>query len=116
MDNFEKSFVKLIPREIIEKMIAYRDGQIELTEDIISEIDNSNDFVCANKIELPGIPKGYGMSLYYKDDKEFQYPVSYIDAYCHVHYNILKEQVCKTLGIPNYVYLDLEYMLSKYFG
>lgn len=55
------------------------------------------------------------MRLYHKDDKEHQYPVSYTDAYCQIHYNMLKEHVCKILGIPNYVYLDLEYMLSKYF-
>ena len=55
------------------------------------------------------------MRLYHKEDKEHQYPVSYTFAYCQIHYNMLKEHVCNVLGIPNYVYLDLEYMLSKYF-
>lgn len=110
-----EKFVKLIPRKTIEEMIAYRDGKVKLTDEIIGEVDNFIDFVAYNKVNLPGLPKRYSMRLYHKDDKEHQYPVSYTDAYCQIHYNMLKEHVCKVLGIPNYVYLDLEYMLSKYF-
>ena len=110
-----EKFVKLIPRKTIEEMIAYRDGKVELSDEIIYEVDNLSDFVAYNKVNFPGLPKGYGMGLYHKDDKEHRYPVSYTDAYCQIHYNMLKEHVCKVLGIPNYVYLDLEYMLSKYF-
>ena len=110
-----EKFVKLIPRKTIEEMIAYRDGKVELSDEIIYEVDNFSDFVAYNKVNLPGLQEGYSMRLYHKDDKEHQYPVSYTDAYCQIHYNMLKEHVCNVLGIPNYVYLDLEYMLSKYF-
>ena len=110
-----EKFVKLIPRKTIEEMIAYRDGKVELTDEIIGEVDNFSDFVVCNKMNLPGLPDGYGTRLYHKDDKEHLYPVTYTDAYCQIHYNMLKEHVCKVLDIPSYVYLDLEYMLSKYF-
>lgn len=110
-----EKFVKFIPRKTIEDMIAYRDRKIELTDEIIGEVDNFSDFVVYNKMNLPELPHGYGTRLYHKNDKEHQYPVSYTEAYCQIHYNILKEHVCKVLDIPNYVYLDLEYMLSKYF-
>lgn len=109
-----ENFVKLIPRKTIEEMIDYRDGKVELSDKIIDEVDNFSDFVVCNKMDLSGLPHGYGTHLYHKDDKEHQYPVSYTDAYCQIHYNMLKEHVCKILDIPNYVYLDLEYMLSKY--
>lgn len=57
--------------------IAYRDGKVELTDEIIGEVDNLHDFVVC----IPGLPDGYGTHLYHKDDKEHQYPVSYIIIY-----------------------------------
>lgn len=40
-------------------MIAYRDGKVELTDEIIGEVDNFRDFVVCNKMNLPGLPDGY---------------------------------------------------------
>lgn len=47
-----EKFVKLIPRKTIEEMIAYRDGKVELTNEIIGEVDNFSDFVVCNNMEL----------------------------------------------------------------
>ena len=56
-----EKFVKLIPRNTIEEMIAYRDGKVELSDEIIYEVDNFSDFVAYNKVNLPGLPEGYSM-------------------------------------------------------
>ena len=55
-----EKFIKLIPRKTIEDMIAYRDGNVKLSDEIIDEVDNFSDFVVCNKVNLPGSPEGYG--------------------------------------------------------
>lgn len=48
-----EKFVKLISQKTIEDMIAYRDRKVELTDEIIGEVDNFSDFVVYNKTNLP---------------------------------------------------------------
>ena len=92
-----EKFVKLIPRKMIEEMIAYRDGKVELTDEIIGEVDNFSDFVVCNKMELSGLPHGYGTRLYHKDDKEHQYPVSSINI----------------IAVPHFLYYQIHYLLCS---
>ena len=41
--------------------------------------------------------------------------MSTTEAYCYERYHQLKKKICDKLGVPYYVQLDLDWMLTTYF-
>ena len=101
---FQEFLDKGITEDEIRMLIDYRDGNVTcgmgavsyLEERGYTRLDELGDD-CLPKVEI----NGNNMSA--------------TEAFCYEQYHQFKKVLCDKLGVPYYVQLDLEWMLTTYF-
>lgn len=101
---FQEFLDKGITENEIRMLIDYRDGNVRCGMGAVSLLEErgytrlkslGND--CLPKVEIDGNK------------------MSATEAYCYEQYHQYKKVICDKLGVPYYVQLDLEWMLTTYF-
>ena len=101
---FQEFLDKGITEDEIRMLIDYRDGNVTcgmgvvlfLEERGYTRLDELGDD-CLPKVEI----NGNNMSA--------------TEAFCYEQYHQFKKVLCDKLGVPYYVQLDLDWMLTTYF-
>lgn len=101
---FQEFLDKGITEDEIRMLIDYRDGNVTcgmvvvlfLEEIGYTRLDELGDD-CLPRVEINGNK------------------MSATEAFCYEQYHQFKKVLCDKLGIPYYVQLDLEWMLTTYF-
>lgn len=99
---------KSISEDIIQSMIDYRDGNVDVGPLELKFLKNLG-YVLSNPLPDEENEEVVATS------KDGEHWMTATQAYCYERYAALKKKVCEKLNIPVYVQLDLEYMLSTYF-
>lgn len=110
----KEEFTKKIPLSTIESMISYRDGNVDVHDVDIESMEKTGNYVVSPYSNLAQFTSNAYTIIYRIDDNKLEYPTSWYDEWCHIKYEELKKKVCDVLGLPMYVNLDLDWMLSKY--
>lgn len=101
---FQEFLDKGITEDEIRMLIDYRDGNVTcgmcvvlfLEEIGYTRLDELGDD-CLPKVEINGNK------------------MSATEAFCYEQYHQFKKVICDKLGVPYYIQLDLDWMLTTYF-
>ena len=101
---FQEFLDKGITEDEIRMLIDYRDGNV----------------TCGMAVVLFLEERGYTRLDELGDDclpmvKISRYKMTATEAYCYERYHQLKKKICDKLGVPYYVQLDLDWILTTYF-
>ena len=102
---FQEFLDKGITADEIRKLMDYRDLNVACGIVATSFLENERGYTRLNELGcdcLPGVEiNGHKMST--------------TEAYCYERYHQLKKKICDKLGVPYYVQLDLEWVLTTCF-
>ena len=102
---FQEFLDKGITEDEIRMLIDYRDGNITCGMGATSFLEDERGYTRLNELGDDCLPKveinGNNMSA--------------TEAFCYEQYHQFKKVICDKLGVPYYVQLDLDWMLTTYF-
>lgn len=97
-----------VSKEELEELKSYRDGYVEVGP---LELEFLKNLGYTLTTPTPD-EESEDVIATTKDGSEF---MTATQAYCYERYAALKKKICEKLGLPIYIQLDIEYMLSTYF-
>ena len=102
---FQEFLDKGITADEIRKLMDHRDLNVACGMGATSFLEDERGYTRLNELGcdcLPGVEiNGHKMST--------------TEAYCYERYHQLKKKICDKLGVPYYVQLDLEWILTTCF-
>ena len=102
---FQEFLDKGITEVEIRMLIDYRDGNITCGMAATSFLEDERGYTRLNELGDDCLPR-----VEINGNK-----MSTTEAYCYERYHQYKKIICNKLGVPYYVQLDLEWMLTTYF-
>ena len=102
---FQEFLDKGITEDEIRMLIDYRDGNITCGMGATSFLEDERGYTRLNELGDDCLPR-----VEINGNK-----MSTTEAYCYERYHQYKKIICNKLGVPYYVQLDLEWMLTTYF-
>ena len=102
---FQEFLDKGITEVEIRMLIDYRDGNITCGMGATSFLEDERGYTRLNELGDDCLPMV----------KISRYKMTATEAYCYERYHQYKKIICNKLGVPYYVQLDLDWMLTTYF-
>ena len=102
---FQEFLDKGITEVEIRMLIDYRDGNITCGMGATSFLEDERGYTRLNELGDDCLPR-----VEINGNK-----MSTTEAFCYEQYHQFKKVLCDKLGVPYYVQLDLEWMLTTYF-
>ena len=102
---FQEFLDKGITEDEIRMLIDYRDGNVTCGMGATSFLEYERGYTRLNELGDDCLPR-----VEINGNK-----MSTTEAYCYERYHQYKKIICNKLGVPYYVQLDLEWMLTTYF-
>ena len=102
---FQEFLDKGITEDEIRMLIDYRDGNVTCGMGATSYLEQYRGYTLLNELGDDCLPR-----VEINGNK-----MSTTEAYCYERYHQLKKKICDKLGVPYYVQLDLDWMLTTYF-
>ena len=102
---FQEFLDKGITEVEIRMLIDYRDGNITCGMGATSFLEDERGYTRLNELGDDCLPMV----------KISRYKMTATEAYCYERYHQYKKIICDKLGVPYYVQLDLDWMLTTYF-
>ena len=101
---FQEFLDKGITEDEIRMLIDYRDGNVTCGMGVVLFLEERG-YTCLDELGDDCLPK-----VEINGNK-----MSATEAFCYEQYHQFKKVLCDKLGVPYYVQLDLEWMLTTYF-
>ena len=102
---FQEFLDKGITEDEIRMLIDYRDGNVTCGMGVVLFLEDERGYTRLDELGDDCLPKveinGNNMPA--------------TEAFCYEQYHQFKKVLCDKLGVPYYVQLDLEWMLTTYF-
>ena len=102
---FQEFLDKGITENEIRMLIDYRDGNITCGMGATSFLEDERGYTRLNELGDDCLPR-----VEINGNK-----MSTTEAYCYEQYHQYKKIICDKLGVPYYIQLDLEWILTTYF-
>ena len=102
---FQEFLDKGITEVEIRMLIDYRDGNITCGMGATSFLEDERGYTRLNELGNDCLPR-----VEINGNK-----MSTTEAYCYEQYHQYKKIICDKLGVPYYIQLDLEWILTTYF-
>ena len=102
---FQEFLDKGITENEIRMLIDYRDGNITCGMGATSFLEDERGYTRLNELGNDCLPR-----VEINGNK-----MSTTEAYCYEQYHQYKKIICDKLGVPYYIQLDLEWILTTYF-
>lgn len=102
---FQEFLDKGITENEIRMLIDYRDGNITCGMGATSFLEDEIGYTHLNELGNDCLPR-----VEINGNK-----MSTTEAYCYEQYHQYKKIICDKLGVPYYIQLDLEWILTTYF-
>ena len=102
---FQEFLDKGITEREIKWLINYRDGNVTCGIGAVSFLEQDRGYTRLDELGDDCLPMV----------KISRYKMTATEAYCYERYHQYKKIICDKLGVPYYVQLDLDWMLTTYF-
>ena len=102
---FQEFLDKGITEVEIRMLIDYRDGNVTCGIGAVSFLEQDRGYTRLDELGDDCLPMV----------KISRYKMTATEAYCYERYHRLKKKICDKLGVPYYVQLDLDWILTTYF-
>ena len=102
---FQEFLDKGITEDEIRMLIDYRDGNVTCGMGAVSYLEQDRGYTRLDELGDDCLPMV----------KISRYKMTATEAYCYERYHRLKKKICDKLGVPYYVQLDLDWILTTYF-
>ena len=102
---FQEFLDKGITEDEIRMLIDYRDGNVTCGMGATSFLEDERGYTRLNELGDDCLPR-----VEINGNK-----MSTTEAFCYEQYHQFKKVICDKLGVPYYVQLDLDWILTTYF-
>ena len=102
---FQEFLDKGITEDEIRMLIDYRDGNVTCGMGATSFLEDERGYTRLDELGDDCLPR-----VEINGNK-----MSTTEAYCYEQYHQYKKIICDKLGVPYYIQLDLEWILTTYF-
>ena len=102
---FQEFLDKGITEDEIRMLIDYRDGNVTCGMAVVLFLEDERGYTRLNELGDDCLPR-----VEINGNK-----MSATEAFCYEQYHQFKKMICDKLGVPYYVQLDLEWILTTYF-
>ena len=102
---FQEFLDKGITEDEIRMLIDYRDGNVTCGMAVVLFLEDERGYTRLNELGDDCLPR-----VEINGNK-----MSATEAFCYEQYHQFKKVICDKLGVPYYIQLDLEWMLTTYF-
>ena len=102
---FQEFLDKGITEDEIRMLIDYRDGNVTCGMAVVLFLEDERGYNRLNELGDDCLPK-----VEINGNK-----MSATEAFCYEQYHQFKKVICDKLGVPYYVQLDLDWILTTYF-
>ena len=102
---FQEFLDKGITEDEIRMLIDYRDGNVTCGMAVVLFLEDERGYTRLNELGDDCLPR-----VEINGNK-----MSATEAFCYEQYHQFKKVICDKLGVPYYVQLDLDWMLTTYF-
>lgn len=102
---FQEFLDKCITEDEIRMLIDYREGNVTCGMGVVLFLEQERGYTRLDELGDDCLPMV----------KISRYKMTATEAYCYERYHQFKKKICDKLGVPYYVQLDLDWMLTTYF-